>query len=341
MSAVLRNVAEGSARARETLVEARGLTKLYSVETGFFAKKRSLLSAVEDFDLTILRGETLGLVGESGSGKSTVARLLTRLAQPTRGEVRYEGGNIYALSGKELRRLRRKVQIVFQDPYSSLNPRHSVGRVISEGIEDGRKGRARRVSELLDLVGLSSDVLERYPHEFSGGQRQRICIARALAVDPQFLVLDEPVSALDVSIQSKILNLLHDLKKELNLTYLFISHDLSVVHHIADRVAVMYLGHLVELAPKRVLYSNPLHPYTQALLSAVPTTAKQRGTNGRVQLTGEIPSPIDIPPRCRFATRCPRQIEVCWQEIPRLEEVERDHFVACFNFAPLEHILPK
>jgi oligopeptide/dipeptide ABC transporter ATP-binding protein len=336
MSAVPSKLAEsGSARAREALIEARSLTKLYSVETGFLAKKRSSLSAVEDLDLTILRGETLGLVGESGSGKSTVARLLTRLTEPTRGEVRYEDRNIFALSGRELRRLRRKIQIVFQDPYSSLNPRHSVGRLISEGIEDGRKGKATRVTQLLDLVGLSSDVLERYPHEFSGGQRQRICIARALAVDPQFLVLDEPVSALDVSIQSKILNLLHDLKKELNLTYLFISHDLSVVHHIADRVAVMYLGHLVELAPKRVLYANPLHPYTQALLSAVPTTAK-RGTNGRVELAGEIPSPIDIPARCRFATRCPRQIEVCWREIPPLEEVERDHFVACFNFAPLE-----
>jgi oligopeptide/dipeptide ABC transporter ATP-binding protein len=334
MSAVQRRVVEpASGRADEALVRARGLTKLYSVESGFLAKQKSVLSAVEDVDVAIFRGETLGLVGESGSGKSTVARLLLRLTEPTRGEVLYEGRDIFALSAGAMRRLRRKVQIVFQDPYSSLNPRHSVGRIISEGIDDGSRGKAKRVTELLDLVGLSSDVLDRYPHEFSGGQRQRICIARALAVDPEFLVLDEPVSALDVSIQSKILNLLQRLKKELNLTYLFISHDLSVVHHVADRVAVMYLGHLVELAPKRLLYANPLHPYTQALLSAVPTTTR-RTTNGRVALTGEIPSPIDIPARCRFATRCPRQIEHCWQEVPRLREVERSHFVACFNFAP-------
>ncbi len=337
MSAVPRSVAEqGAPQTGESLVKARGLTKLYPVETGFLAKHRSLLSAVEDLDLTIIRGETLGLVGESGSGKSTVARLLTRLTEPTRGEVLFEEKSIFALSRRELRRLRRKIQIVFQDPYSSLNPRHSVGRIISEGIDDRRRGRAKRVGQLLDLVGLSQDVLSRYPHEFSGGQRQRICIARALAVDPEFLVLDEPVSALDVSIQSKILNLLQDLKKELHLTYLFISHDLSVVHHIADRVAVMYLGHLVELAPKRVLYGNPLHPYTQALLSAVPTTTSRSDGNGRVRLAGEIPSPIDIPPRCRFATRCPRQVERCWQEVPKLEEIERDHLVACFNFAPLE-----
>jgi oligopeptide/dipeptide ABC transporter ATP-binding protein len=329
--------------AIEPLIETLDLTKLYSIETGFLAKKRSVLSAVEDLDLQVLRGETLGLVGESGSGKSTVARLLTRLVEPTRGKILYEGRNTLALSGRKLRRLRRKVQIVFQDPYSSLNPRHSVRRIVSEGIgeENGRRSRARRVSELLDLVGLSPDVLDRYPHEFSGGQRQRICIARALSVDPEFVVLDEPVSALDVSIQSKILNLLQDLRKELRLTYLFISHDLSVVHHVADRVAVMYLGHLVELAPKQMIYANPLHPYTQALLSAVPTTTKRSGTNGRVPLVGEIPSPIDIPLRCRFATRCPRAIEHCWQRVPKLEEVERDHYVACFNYAPLERALTR
>jgi oligopeptide/dipeptide ABC transporter ATP-binding protein len=320
------------------LVAARGLTKLYPLESGVLAKKRSSLSAVEDVDLAIFRGETLGLVGESGCGKSTVARLLTRLIEPTRGDVLFEGKSIFGLSGRELRRWRKKTQIVFQDPHSSLNPRHSVGRLIGEGIEDGRRQKGRRVGELLDLVGLTSDVLGRYPHEFSGGQRQRICIARALAVNPEFLVLDEPVSSLDVSIQSKILNLLHDLKKELSLTYLFISHDLSVVHHIADRVAVMYLGHVVELAPKRVLYANPLHPYTQALLSALPTTNARTGPDGRVRLSGEIPSPIDIPARCRFATRCPRQVEQCWQEVPKLEEIEREHLVACFNFRPIERI---
>jgi oligopeptide/dipeptide ABC transporter ATP-binding protein len=335
MSALASSAAEQArALAAEPLIETRGLTRLYAVDVGLLAKKRAFLSAVEDVDLSIRRGETIGLVGESGSGKSTVARLVTRLIEPTRGDVHYEGRSIFALSGRELRRLRRKVQIVFQDPYSSLNPRHSIGRIISEGIEGSRAAKARRVGELLDLVGLTSDALDRYPHEFSGGQRQRICIARALSVGPEFLVLDEPVSALDVSIQSKILNLLHDLKKELRLTYLFISHDLSVVHHIADRVAVMYLGHLVEVAPKGILYANPLHPYTQALLAAVPTTTK-RSEDGRLPV-GEIPSPIDIPPRCRFATRCPRAIDRCWEVVPRLEEVERDHLVACFNFAPLE-----
>jgi len=344
MSTVLRSVDQlSAARGIEPLIETRNLTKLYSIETGFLAKRRATLSAVEDLDLQIFRGETLGLVGESGSGKSTVARLLTRLVEPTRGEIRFEGRDALALTGRRLRRLRRRVQIVFQDPYSSLNPRHSVRRIISEGIEgaNGRRNRAQRVAELLDLVGLSADVLDRYPHEFSGGQRQRICIARALSVGPDFVVLDEPVSALDVSIQAKILNLLHDLKRELRLTYLFISHDLSVVHHIADRVAVMYLGHLVELAPKRRLYANPLHPYTQALLSAVPTTTRQSGKNGRVRLVGEIPSPIDIPRHCRFASRCPRAIERCRQEIPRLEKVEQDHYVACFNYAPLEQALAR
>jgi oligopeptide transport system ATP-binding protein len=337
MSAVARPVADpASQQAEQPLVDARGLTKLYAVQTGFLAKTRSQLSAVEDVDLTIRRGETLGLVGESGSGKSTVARLLTRLTEPTRGEVLFEGENVFALSGRELRRLRRRVQIVFQDPYSSLNPRHSVARIIGEGIEDGRRGKSKRVAELLDLVGLTHDVLDRYPHEFSGGQRQRICIARALSVEPEFLVLDEPVSALDVSIQSKILNLLHDLKKELGLTYLFISHDLSVVHHIADRVAVMYLGHLVELGPKRVIYRNPLHPYTQALIAAVPTTTERRHANAPVRVSGEIPSPIDVPEWCRFSTRCSRVLDHCREHVPRLEEVERDHYVACFNAAPLE-----
>ena len=284
------------------LIEARGLTKLYPVEHGFLAQKKSMLSAVEDVDLTIARGETLGLVGESGSGKSTIARLLLRLIEPTRGEVFFEGRGITKLSRSELRRLRRKAQIVFQDPFSSLNPRHSVRTIISEGIEvaDGKQATESRVHELVEVVGLPSGVLGRYPHEFSGGQRQRIAIARALAVNPEFIVLDEPVSALDVSVQSKILNLLQDLKKQLQLTYLFISHDLSVVKHISDRVAVMYLGHVVEVASKHALYQNPLHPYTQSLLSAVPTVSARKAQNGRIRLEGEIPSPIDIPPRCRF-----------------------------------------
>jgi oligopeptide/dipeptide ABC transporter ATP-binding protein len=324
----------------ESLVEIKGLTKLYPVDAGWLAKKRSWLSAVEDVDLTVRRGEVVGLVGESGSGKSTLARLLIRLIEPTRGEVLYEGRNIFALPGKELRRLRRKVQIVFQDPYSSLNPRHTVRQIVGEGIERlAPRARAARTAELLELVGLSPNVADRYPHEFSGGQRQRICIARALAVGPEFLILDEPVSSLDVSVQSKILNLLRDLRETLRLTYVLISHDLGVVRYVADRVAVMYLGHLVEVAPKRELFANPLHPYTQALLSAVPVISVQRERRHRIVLSGEIPTPIDIPARCRFATRCFRSIDTCWERVPPLDEVAAGHRVACFNYAPLAEVV--
>jgi oligopeptide/dipeptide ABC transporter ATP-binding protein len=327
-------------QAAGALVEIEGLTKLYPLESGWLAKKRSWLSAVEDVDLTVRRGEVLGLVGESGSGKSTLARLLIRLLEPTRGEVRYEGKDIFALSPRELRRLRRKVQIVFQDPYSSLNPRHTVGHIVSEGIEhQAARARAARTAELLELVGLSPTVHDRYPHEFSGGQRQRICIARALAVGPEFLILDEPVSSLDVSVQSKILNLLGDLKETLQLTYVLISHDLGVVRHISDRVAVMYLGHLVEVAPRRELFSAPRHPYTQALLSAVPAILSSRERRRRILLTGEIPTAVDIPARCRFATRCFRVTDVCWREVPRLEGVARAHEAACFNPVPTAETL--
>jgi oligopeptide/dipeptide ABC transporter ATP-binding protein len=327
-------------RAAEPLVDIRGLTKLYPLDSGWLGKKRSWLSALEDVDLTVRRGEILALVGESGSGKSTLARLLIKLIEPTRGEIRYEGENIFALSRPQVRRLRRKVQIVFQDPNSSLNPRHTVRQIVSEGI-NGMAPRARntRTAELLELVGLSPNIVDRYPHEFSGGQRQRICIARALAVNPEFLILDEPVSALDVSVQSKILNLLADLRDSLQLTYVLISHDLGVVKHVADRVAVLYLGHLVEVAPKKVLFSNPRHPYTQALLSAVPMISSRREKTRRIVLAGEIPTAIDVPARCRFATRCFRPIDVCWKEVPRLEEMERDHAAACFNQAPLAEAL--
>jgi peptide/nickel transport system ATP-binding protein len=329
-------------RTAEPLVEIKGLTKLYPMDSGWLGKKRSWLSALEDVDLTVRRGEILALVGESGSGKSTLARLLIKLIEPTRGEVRYEGQNIFALSRAQVRRLRRKVQIVFQDPYSSLNPRHNVAQIVSEGINDlAAPARRKRTRELLDLVGLSPTIIDRYPHEFSGGQRQRICIARALAVNPEFLILDEPVSALDVSVQSKILNLLADLRDSLQLTYVLISHDLGIVRHVADRVAVMYLGHLVEVAPKHLLFSNPRHPYTQALLSAVPMISSKREKRSRIILAGEIPTAIDIPARCRFATRCFRAIDVCWKEIPRLKEVEREHLVACFNHAPLAEALSR
>jgi oligopeptide/dipeptide ABC transporter ATP-binding protein len=339
MMSALRQATE-SPGAAEPLVEIRGLTKLYPVDAGWLGKSRSWLSALEDVDLTVKRGEILALVGESGSGKSTLARLLLRLIEPTRGEVRYEGENIYSLSRSQVRRLRRKVQIVFQDPYSSLNPRHNVSQIVGEGINGlASTARRRRTKELLELVGLSPNIIDRYPHEFSGGQRQRICIARALAVNPEFLVLDEPVSALDVSVQSKILNLLADLRDQLHLTYVLISHDLGVVRHVADRVAVLYLGHLVEVAPKQKLFSNPRHPYTQALLSAVPMISSKRERQRRIVLAGEIPTAINIPARCRFATRCFRPIDVCWQEVPRLKEVEREHTVACFNHAPLAEAL--
>lgn len=321
------------------LVETRNLTKLYPVRAGWIATHHSWLTAVEDVSLAVYRGETLGLVGESGSGKSTLARLLVHLIEPTHGEVRYHGRNISALSRGERRRFRRKAQIIFQDPYSSLNPRHTVATIISEGIQGlGHRQKANRLAELLDLVSLTSDALQRYPHEFSGGQRQRIGIARALAVDPEFLVLDEPVSALDVSVQSKILNLLRDLKRALNLTYVFISHDLSVVRHMADRVAVMYLGQVVELASRRELFANPLHPYTQALLSSMPMVGGPLQSDGRIRLSGEIPSAIDIPRRCRFATRCFRPVERSWQEVPSLHEADPNHYVACFNYAPLSQL---
>ncbi len=327
-------------RATVPLVEIKGLTKLYPMDGGWLGKKRSWLSALEDVDLTVRRGEILALVGESGSGKSTLARLLIKLIEPTRGEIRYEGENIFALSRAQVRKLRRKVQIVFQDPYSSLNPRHTVRQIVSEGIYGlAAPARRARTAELLELVGLSPNIVDRYPHEFSGGQRQRICIARALAVNPEFLILDEPVSALDVSVQSKILNLLADLRDTLQLTYVLISHDLGVVKHIADRVAVLYLGHLVEVAPKSLLFANPRHPYTQALLSAVPMISSRRARRTRIVLAGEIPTAINIPARCRFATRCFRSIDICWKEVPRLEEIERDHAVACFNQAPMPEAL--
>jgi len=341
MMAALSRPAERSTAA-EPLVEISGLTKLYPMDTGWLGKKRSWLSALEDVDLSVQRGEILALVGESGSGKSTLARLLIKLIEPTRGEIRYDGKNIFALSRPQVRRLRRKVQIVFQDPYSSLNPRHTVRQIVGEGIS-GLASRARgaRIKELLELVGLSPNIVDRYPHEFSGGQRQRICIARALAVKPEFLILDEPVSALDVSVQSKILNLLADLRDTLHLTYVLISHDLGVVRHIADRVAVLYLGHLVEVATKEQIFSNPRHPYTQALLSAVPVISSKREKRTRIVLTGEIPTAIDIPARCRFATRCFRSIDVCWKEVPRLKPAEREHTVACFNHAPIAQALPR
>ena len=309
------------------LLEVDGLVKHFPARGG-------AVRAVDDVSFTLDAGETLGLVGESGSGKSTVARLVVRLLEPTAGVIRVDGTDVANLSRRRLRALRRRVQIVFQDPYSSLDPRMSVGRIVAEGLQGaGRAERERKIGELLERVGLPPAFARRHPHQLSGGQRQRVGIARALAVDPEFLVLDEPVSALDVSVQSQVLNVLHDLQDELGLTYLFISHDLTVVRHLAGRIAVMYLGKLVELAPADQIFDSPRHPYTKALLSAMPTIAGDR--RERIILSGEIPSPIDPPPMCRFASRCFRQVDVCWNEVPPLERQGADRHVACFNPVPL------
>jgi len=325
------------------LLEARGLVKHFPLPHTLLdvALRRSPehVRAVDGVSFTLGRGRTLGLVGESGCGKSTLARLVLRLIPASEGSVTYEGMDVLAAKGPELRRFRQSAQLVFQDPYGSLDPRMKVEAIVSEGMSSEgttKTERRERVLELLDLVELSPDAIERFPHEFSGGQRQRISIARALAVDPAFLVADEPVSALDVSVQSRILNLLHDLQERLNLTYLFISHDMSVVRHVADRIAVMYLGKIVETAPAAEIFDNPLHPYTQALLSSVPTLTRRRFTK-RIVLEGDVPTAIDPPEACRFASRCFRVIERCRSEVPPLEGIVGDagHRVACFNYEPI------
>jgi oligopeptide/dipeptide ABC transporter ATP-binding protein len=310
-------------RSAEPLLEVRGLGKRFPVERGFLGRPTSWLSAVDAVDLDVHPGETLALVGESGCGKSTLARLVLRLIPASEGTVRFEGMDVLRAQGDDLRRLRQRAQLVFQDPYGSLDPRMKVDAIVSEGMpREGmtRAARRDRVRELLDLVELSPDAADRFPHEFSGGQRQRISIARALAVDPIFLIADEPVSALDMSVQSRILNLLADLQERLELTYLFISHDMSVVRHIADRVAVMYLGKVVETAPAAEIFENPLHPYTQALLSSVPSLSRRRFTK-RIVLEGDVPSAIDPPAACRFASRCFRVIDHCRAEVPPLEGI--------------------
>jgi oligopeptide/dipeptide ABC transporter ATP-binding protein len=321
------------------LVSVRGLTKSFPVEHDLFGRPRSWLSAVDDVDLDIYPGETVALVGESGSGKSTLGRLILRLLPATSGSVVFDGLDVLGASPAQLRAFRRNAQIVFQDPFGSLDPRMKVEAIVAEGmahLDLGRRGRRQRVAELLDLVHLPPRSVDRFPHEFSGGQRQRISIARALAVGARFLVADEPVSALDVSVQSHVLNLLRDLRQRLELTYLFVSHDMSVVSHIADRVAVMYLGKIVEVAPTEELFANPRHPYTQALLSSVPALLRS-GIDRRIRLEGDIPSPVDPPAACRFAGRCFRTIGVCREQVPPLERIQgdADHLVACFNQAPL------
>ncbi|MFY7948128.1 MAG: ABC transporter ATP-binding protein [Gemmatimonas sp.] len=326
----------GSAPAGAPLLTVRGLTKHFPIRRGLLQRVVGAVQAVDEVSFEVHRGETLALVGESGCGKTTTGRALLRLVEPTRGAVHFNGTDVLALQGESLRRMRRHMQIVFQDPYSSLNPRLTVGEAIREGLivhalAEGAEAD-RRVARLLDEVGLRAEHAARYPHEFSGGQRQRVGIARALAVEPSFIVCDEPVSALDVSVQAQVLNLLRDLQRDRGLSYLFIAHDLAVVSHMADRVAVMYLGRIVELAPRAALFATPRMPYTQALLSAVPIP-EPGAVRRRLLLPGEPPSPADPPSGCVFHPRCPhpRKDEACTRIVPPLEEKAPGHFVACIK----------
>ena len=318
----------------DDLVVVRDLKKYFPITAGLLQQKVGDVKAVDGIDFNIRRGETLGLVGESGSGKTTAGRVILRLTDATAGSITFDGRDITHLSRSELRPIRKEMQIIFQDPYASLNPRMTVGDIIKEPLQihhlaDG-KDAERRVQELLSMVGLQPYHANRYPHEFSGGQRQRVGIARALAVDPKFIVADEPVSALDVSIQAQVINLLQDLQKQLGLTFLFIAHDLSVVRHISNRVAVMYVGKIIEIADRDRLYANPLHPYTQALLSAIPIPDPNvERRRKRIILSGDIPSPVNPPSGCRFHTRCPIAYDRCSVEVPAFNVYEDGHQAAC------------
>ncbi|MGQ7279601.1 ABC transporter ATP-binding protein [Brevibacillus thermoruber] len=315
----------------QPLLEVRGLKKYFPVKTGFWGREK-VVRAVDGVHLTVYPGETLSIVGESGCGKSTTGRCILRLIEPTEGEILFQGRDIRALNAAGLRAARRDMQLVFQDPFASLNPRKTVGQILQDPLIVHGIGtpveRRKRVEEMIEIVGLTRQHLDRFPHEFSGGQRQRIGIARALILRPKLVVADEPVSALDVSIQAQILNLLKDLQREFQLTYLFISHDLSVVRHISDRVAVMYLGKVVEVADKTALYERPTHPYTQALLSAVPVPDPTREVN-RIILEGDLPSPANPPSGCHFHPRCRYCMEVCRTTVPPLKEAKPGHLVAC------------
>ena len=316
----------------ETILEVKNLKKHFPITGGILGKEVNTVKAVDGLNFDVKKGETLGLVGESGCGKSTTGRVLLRLLDATEGEVVFEGQNIHQLAKNDLRSLRREMQMIFQDPYASLNPRMTVGKIIGEPMEihniaSGQE-KERRVRNLLEKVGLQPEYANRYPHEFSGGQRQRIGIARALTVDPKIIVCDEPVSALDVSIQAQVINLMKDLQEELDLTYIFIAHDLSVVRHISDRVAVMYLGRMAELADKKELYNNPQHPYTKALLSAIPIPDPEVSRE-KIILEGDVPSPINPPSGCTFHTRCPFAKDICKKETPVFEDKGSEHLVAC------------
>ena len=320
--------------AKEPLIQVKDLKMYFEKRSGILSQKREQVKAVDGVSFSIDKGDTLGLVGESGCGKSTTGYSIVRLYKPTGGEILYKGTDLAKLSMKEVWPYRRNLQMIFQDPYASLDPRMTVSDIIGEPLDvyhicEGKE-RQERIYELLHTVGLSKDHASRYPHEFSGGQRQRVGIARALAVGPEFVVCDEPISALDVSIQAQVVNMLEDLQSELGLTYLFIAHDLSMVRHISKRVGVMYLGALVEIGPTEELYCHTLHPYTKALLSAVPVLDPVAGRNMEPQLLeGDVPSPIDTPKGCKFASRCPHATERCFAEMPQMKEAAPDHFVAC------------
>ncbi|MGG1678142.1 ABC transporter ATP-binding protein [Neobacillus sp. NRS-1170] len=318
------------------ILEIKGLKKHFPIKTGFFNKVTGHVRAVDGVDFKVMPGETLGIVGESGCGKSTTGRTILRLLDPSAGEVLFNGKDLAKLSKEEMRQMRKDIQMVFQDPYASLNPRKTIRQILLEplkvhGIGSSREERMKRVEEIIEVVGLRKEHLDRHPHDFSGGQRQRIGIARALILKPKVIIADEPVSALDVSIQSQVLNLLKDLKKEFNLTLIFISHDLSVVRHLCDRIAVMYLGRVVEIADKKQLFNNPSHPYTRALLSAVPI-ANPKTKRERVILKGDLPSPANPPSGCTFHPRCPVANESCKSKIPILQDIDSGHQVSCHLF---------
>ncbi len=317
----------------ENLLEVKNLKKYFPVKAGVFKRTVAHVKAVDDISFAVKEGETLGLVGESGCGKSTTGRTILRLLEATAGEVIFEGKSVMDLDKKDLRAIRRDMQIIFQDPYASLNPRMTVADIVGEPLDihklaKNKQERNEKVKEILENVGLGEEYMNRYPHEFSGGQRQRIGVARALAVDPKLIIADEPVSALDVSVQAQVINLMQDLQNEFGLTYLFIAHDLSVVKHISDRVAVMYLGKIVELTDKKELFKNPIHPYTQSLLSAIPE-ADPKKKKDRIILEGDVPSPVDPPSGCRFHPRCPKAFDLCSVEEPEFKEYGDGHFAAC------------